>query len=64
MYNFMINASQANDRASRGGGGGGGGGKGDSSTARVGVRHPRSIMHPQFKNLTHLEAEQFLKEVS
>ncbi|CAM9424108.1 unnamed protein product [Laminaria digitata] len=42
----------------------GGGGKGGSSTARAGVRHPRSIMHPQFKNLTHLEAEQFLKETS
>eukprot|EP00903_Cladosiphon_okamuranus_P017486 g16106.t1 len=31
---------------------------------REGVRYPRSIMHPQFKNLTHLEAEEFLKEAS
>lgn len=30
---------------------------------KEGVRYPRSIMHPQFKNLTHLEAEEFLKEV-
>lgn len=27
------------------------------------MRYPRSIMHPQFRNFTHLEAEEYLKEV-
>lgn len=46
---------QANNRANRG--------RAGSSSARAGVRHPRSIMHPQFKNFTHVEAEEYLKEV-
>ncbi|CAM9559859.1 unnamed protein product, partial [Hapterophycus canaliculatus] len=46
---------KANDRARR---------RGGLSSARAGVRFPRSIMHPQFKNFTHLEAEEFLKETS
>ncbi len=54
MFETVTQAS----RAGRGGGGG------SSSSAKAGVRYPRSIMHPQFKNMTHVEAEEWLKEVS
>lgn len=36
-----------------------------SSSARAfSVRYPRSIMHPQYKNMSHLEAENYLTEVT
>lgn len=51
-------AVQALDRATRAAGGASGAARSFS------VRFPRSILHPQFKNFTHVEAEQYLKEVT
>lgn len=49
--------AQAMERATRGSAVISGG------TRSYGVRFPRGIVHPQYKNFTHLEAEKYLKEV-
>ncbi|CAM9648035.1 unnamed protein product, partial [Ascophyllum nodosum] len=50
---------KASERAYRGGGGGG---SADAGRSHAGVRFPRSIMHPNFRNVTHVEAEKILSE--
>lgn len=39
-------------------------GAASASVREYNVRFPRSIMHPQYKNFTHVEAEKHLTEVS